>query len=65
MENALIAKDVNNISKNRPNMSFKYTGEDKKMHGYILSYEGKVDKEENGENIDAPSSPAGSKLLSL
>lgn len=45
MENALIAKDVNNISKNRPEMSFKYTGEDKKMHGYILAYEGKMEKD--------------------
>ncbi len=48
MENALIAKDVNNILKNRPEMSFKYTGEDKKMHGYILAYEGKMDKEDKG-----------------
>lgn len=52
MENALIAKDVNNAIKDRPNMSFKYTGEDKKMHGYILAYEGKMNKNDsNSESI--------------
>jgi hypothetical protein len=52
MENALIAKDVNNNLKGRANMSFKYAGEDKKMHGYILSYEGKMNKDkEDSESI--------------
>ncbi|HNZ86162.1 MAG TPA: hypothetical protein PKL50_00505 [bacterium] len=46
MENALIAKDVYNTYKGKPNMSFKYTGSDRKMHGYILAYEGKMDKED-------------------
>lgn len=49
MENALIAKDVNNEAKHRPNMSFKYEDNEGKMHGYILAYEGKVDKK--NENV--------------
>lgn len=49
MENALIAKDVNNSVKHRPNMSLKYTGDDNKIHGYILAYEGKIEKE--GESV--------------
>lgn len=52
MENALIAKDVNNVSKNRPNMSFKYTDSKGNIHGYILAYEGVVHKEENQYNDD-------------
>jgi hypothetical protein len=40
MENALIAKDVNNSAKGRENMSFSYTGTDNKMHGYLLAYQG-------------------------
>lgn len=40
MENALIAKDVNNAAKERPNMSFRYTGTDGRMHGYLLAYQG-------------------------
>lgn len=44
MENALIAKDINNIAKRRPNMSLKYEDENGMMHGYILAYEGKDDK---------------------
>ncbi|MCX6792831.1 MAG: hypothetical protein NTY12_02300 [Candidatus Falkowbacteria bacterium] len=49
MENALIAKDVNDAAKNRPNMSLKYIGDDKKIHGYILAYEGQSD--ETGEGV--------------
>ncbi|MBL7021769.1 hypothetical protein ISR92_00350 [Patescibacteria group bacterium] len=49
MENALIAKDVNNAAKDRPNMSIKYEDTKGKMHGYLLSYEGKIDK--NGESV--------------
>lgn len=45
MENALIAKDINNAAKNRPNMSFKYVDDNKAMHGYLLAYEGKINKE--------------------
>ena len=37
MENSLIAKDINNADKNRPNMAFKYGNK-----GYILAYEGKI-----------------------
>ena len=40
MENALIAKDINNSAKNRPNMSLKYTDSEGKMSGYFLSWEG-------------------------
>src|SRR3989339_1316605 len=40
MENALIAKDINNATKNRANMSFKYTDKEGKVHGYLLAYEG-------------------------
>ncbi len=74
MENALIAKDVNNMIKNRPEMSFKYTGEDKKMHGYILAYEGKMDKDDkDSENIvyvsdlasDGNSRAGGSLILAF
>ena len=46
MENSLIAKDISNASKDRPNMSLKYTDKDGKMHGYMLAYEGKGDKDE-------------------
>lgn len=49
MENALIAKDVNDAAKNRSNMSLKYVGDDKKIHGYILAYEGRIDKD--GEEV--------------
>ncbi|MFW0837744.1 MAG: hypothetical protein ACKKL5_01975 [Candidatus Komeilibacteria bacterium] len=49
MENALIAKDVNNIAKHRPNMSIKYEDDKGKMHGYLLGYEGRLDKD--GEAI--------------
>jgi hypothetical protein len=47
MENALIAKDVNNTAKNRPNMSFKYTDSRGNIHGYILAYEGVAHREKN------------------
>ena len=45
MENALIAKDINNSAKNRPNMSLKYTDSEGKMSGYFLSWEGKLTDE--------------------
>ncbi len=41
MENALIAKDINNTSKNRPNLSLKYVDGDGFMKAYILAYEGR------------------------
>ena len=49
MENALIAKDINNASKERSNLSLKYVDEKSIVHGYLLAYEGKRDKE--GEPI--------------
>ena len=44
MENALIAKDVNNVAKGRPNISLKYVDNQGKMRGYILAYEGRSDQ---------------------
>ncbi len=49
MENALIAKDVNNTSKERPNMSLQYRDSDGKTRAYLLAYEGKKDKD--GEDL--------------
>lgn len=43
MENALIAKDINNQAKGRPNLSLKYIDETGKMNGYLLAYEGVAD----------------------
>jgi len=43
MENALIAKDINNRAKDRPNLSLKYEDERGKMRGYLLAWEGKID----------------------
>jgi len=59
MENALIAKDVNNEAKGRKNMSFKYQGSDGKIHGYLLSYEGK----RNYSEYDNEESEVGEKVL--
>lgn len=42
MENCLIAKDINNAAKDRPNLSLKYTDETGKMRGYFLAYEGRL-----------------------
>ncbi len=46
MENGLIAKDINNQQKGRPNMSFKYEDKNKRMQGYMFAYEGRVGNEE-------------------
>lgn len=55
MENALIAKDINNTAKGRPNMSLKHTGEDGKVHGYMLAYEGRMSQDEGkGEEGGKP-----------
>ncbi|MBX9877268.1 MAG: hypothetical protein K2Y22_02310 [Candidatus Obscuribacterales bacterium] len=43
LENTLIAKDINNVAKGRPNLSFKYTDKAGKIRGYLLAYEGKVE----------------------
>ncbi len=42
MENGLIAKDINNAAKGRPNMSLAYRDKAGKMQGYMLAYEGKI-----------------------
>jgi hypothetical protein len=47
MENSLIAKDINNAAKDRPNMSLKYTDEAGRIKGYMLSWEGHL----NDRNI--------------
>lgn len=44
MENGLIAKDINNESKGRANMSLKYVDAKGKMQGYIFAYEGRVNE---------------------
>lgn len=41
LENSLIAKDINNIAKGRPNLSLKWQDEKQIVHGYLLAYEGK------------------------
>ena len=43
LENALIAKDINNEMKNRPNLSTKYADSTGRMRGYLLAYEGVID----------------------
>lgn len=40
MENALIAKDINNAQKGRGNMSVKYVSSEGQMQAYLLAYEG-------------------------
>lgn len=40
MENGLIAKDINNSAKNRPELSFKYLEADNTLEAYILAYQG-------------------------
>lgn len=60
MENALIAKDVNNEAKNRPNISLKYVDSSGKTKGYILAYEGRKNETDHGydeedEEIEAHS----------
>jgi hypothetical protein len=74
MENGLIAKDINNVAKGRPNMSVKYTDSAGRMRGYILAYEGiKSESEEaeadynydSDEDYERPSRPAlqGEKVV--
>jgi hypothetical protein len=48
LENALIAKDINNVNKKRPNLCLKYVDEQGEMQGYLLAYEGKID---TGESV--------------
>jgi len=46
MENGLIAKDINNENKSRPNLSLKYVDAGGRVRGYIFAYEGKSDRGE-------------------
>jgi len=41
MENGLIAKDINNEIKRRPNLSVKYVDSAGRMRGYLMAYEGR------------------------
>ena len=45
LENSLIAKDINQVSKDRPNLSLKYYTPSGKIAGYLLAYEGVIDKD--------------------
>ena len=54
LENALIAKDINNEMKNRPNLSTKYTDSIGRMRGYLLAYEGTIT---DGHNHDYENKP--------
>ncbi|MBP6942834.1 MAG: hypothetical protein KBB55_02205 [Candidatus Buchananbacteria bacterium] len=76
IENALIAKDINNHSKGRPNMSLKYIDSNGSIRGYILAYEGRRQDDEAeagdaGESIiyiadlaaDTSNKLAGGKLI--
>jgi hypothetical protein len=40
IENALIAKDISNTAKERPNLSIQYTDSQGQLKGYVLAYEG-------------------------
>ncbi len=40
MENALIAKDISNAAKDRPNMSIKYEDGEGRTRGYLMAWEG-------------------------
>lgn len=42
--NELTAKDINNTMKNRPNLSFKVEDSEGNLNGYLIAYEGVVDK---------------------
>lgn len=54
IENTLIAKDINNIQKGRPNLSFKYCNNNGKIGGYILAYEGIKGINDNTEGEKEP-----------
>lgn len=72
MENGLIAKDINNAAKGRPNMSLKYIDGSGKMRGYIFAYEGRARTEGSEEKpviyisdlaTDKESRLAGGRLI--
>jgi len=52
MENALIAKDINNATKHRPNMSLKYISTDQQMQAYLVAYEGVYGYSHDGSEKD-------------
>jgi hypothetical protein len=52
IENGLIAKDINNAAKERPNMSLKYIEDSGKMRGYMLAWEGILDDTDVEEFFD-------------
>ena len=54
LENALIAKDINNEMKNRPNLSTKYADSAGRMRGYLLAYEGTITDGHNHDYEDKP-----------
>ena len=54
LQNAIIAKDVNNEMKNRPNLSTKYADSTGRMRGYLLAYEGTIT---DGHNHDYENKP--------
>jgi hypothetical protein len=60
IENTLIAKDINNAAKNRPNMSFKYE-HDGKMRGYLIAYEGRLETSE--EYAEAGGAAGGEPIV--
>ncbi len=66
IENTLIAKDINNAAKNRPNMSFKYE-HDGKMRGYLIAYEGKLgasqEVEDSEEDVEAEGLAGGEPII--
>ena len=43
MTNYLIAKDINNAAKDRPNLAFKTVDNNGKMTAYLLAYQGTLD----------------------
>ena len=71
IENTLIAKDINNNAKNRPNMCFKHTNSSGAMDGYLICYEGYIDTKTKSESIlyvsdlaaDRANAVAGGKLI--
>jgi len=62
IENTLIAKDINNAAKERPNMSFKYES-DGKMRGYLVAYEGKLGVNEEGGDEDMEGVAMGEPVI--
>ncbi len=54
MVNELIAKDINNAAKDRPNMSLAYWDKNGKMQGYMLAYEGKFSDDFTSEYAGRP-----------